>query len=220
MQWGPLWLSFQAATVATAISLVLGVALATALVRWRFPGRELVDALVTLPIVLPPTVLGYYLLVALGRKSYLGQLWESVTGSSIAFTMTGVYVASTVGALPLVVRGARAALEGVDQTLPQAARTLGASRWRAYVTVTLPLAAPGILAGTMLAFAKALGDYGAVLMVAGGLKDTETASIAIMNLWHGRHADEAAGMVAVLTAIAIATLYAVNKLSRGRAREH
>jgi len=220
MQWEPLWLSFQVAAVATLIAVVAGVAIATALARWTFPGRELVDALVTLPIVLPPTVLGYYLLVSLGRHSPLGQAWEQLTGAPIAFTVTGLYVASTVGALPLVIRGARTALEGVDPTLPAAARTLGASRWRAYLTVTLPLAAPGILAGAMLAFAKALGDYGAVLMLAGDIKGrTQTASMAIMDLWFSRDSAAAAGMVAVLTAIALAALVGVNLLSRRRRRD-
>jgi molybdate transport system permease protein len=153
----------------------------------------------------------------LGRRSAIGQWWESATGSSIAFTVTGLYVASTIGAMPLVIRGARAALEGVDRTLPAAARTLGANKWRAYFTVTLPLAGPGIFAGMMLAFAKALGDYGAVLMLAGDIEgETRTASMAIMNLWFGRKGSEAAGMVAVLTAIALVTLYSVNKLVRSR----
>ena len=217
MEWEPLWLSFQVAAVATVLATILGIGIATALASFEFPGRDLVDALATLPLVLPPTVLGYYLLVALGRRSYLGGLWEDATGSSIAFTVTGLYVASTVGALPLVIRGARTAIEGVDATLPNAARTLGASRLRAFFTVTLPIAAPGIFAGMMLAFAKALGDYGAVLMLAGDIKgETQTASMAIMDLWFGRKGGEAAGMVAVLTAIALATLYTVNKISRRR----
>jgi molybdate transport system permease protein len=215
MEWEPLWLSFQVAAVATAISAVIGVAIAAALTAYRFPGRDIVDAVITLPLVLPPTVLGYYLLIALGRRSFLGQAWEGLTGSSLTFTVTGLYVATTVGALPLVIRGARAALEGVDRTLPQAARTLGASRLRAFFTVTLPIASPGIFAGMMLAFAKALGDYGTVLMVAGDIPgETRTASMAVMNLWFGRRGGEAAGMVAVLTAIALVVLYSVNKLTR------
>lgn len=215
MDWEPLWLSFQVAAVATLIATVLGIAIATALTVYRFPGRDLLDALITLPLVLPPTVLGYYLLVSLGRKSFLGGLWEDMTGSSITFTVTGLYIAATIGAIPLVVRAARAALEGVDETLPRAARTLGANKLRAFFTVTLPLAGPGIFAGMMLAFAKALGDYGAVLMVAGDIPgETQTASMAIMDLWFGRKGSEAAGMVAVLTAIALVTLYGVNKIVR------
>ncbi len=217
MEWEPLWLSFQVAAVATLVATVLGIAIATALTAYRFPGRDILDALITLPLVLPPTVLGYYLLVSLGRKSFLGGLWEDMTGSSITFTVTGLYVASTIGAMPLVVRAARTALEGVDETLPRAARTLGANKFRTFFTVTLPLAGPGIFAGMMLAFAKALGDYGAVLMVAGDIPgETQTASMAIMDLWFGRKGSEAAGMVAVLTAIALATLYGVNKIVRRR----
>jgi len=217
MEWEPLWLSFQVAAVATLIATILGIAIAAALTAYRFPGRDVLDAVITLPLVLPPTVLGYYLLVSLGRKSFLGGLWEDMTGSSITFTVTGLYVASTIGAMPLVVRAARTALEGVDPSLPQAARTLGANKVRAFFTVTLPLAGPGIFAGMMLAFAKSLGDYGAVLMVAGDIPgETQTASMAIMDLWFGRKGSEAAGMVAVLTAIALVTLYGANKLVRSR----
>jgi len=220
MEWEPLWLSLQVAAIATLLATVIGIAVASVLASFKFPGRDFVDAIATLPLVLPPTVLGYYLLVALGRRSFIGGLWENMTGSSIAFTVTGLYVASTAGAIPLVVRGARTAIEGVDPTLPQAARTLGASRLRAFFTVTLPLAGPGIFAGMMLAFAKALGDYGAVLMLAGDIKgETQTASMAIMDLWFGRKGGEAAGMVAVLTAFALFILYTVNKINgRRRAR--
>jgi len=216
MEWYPLKLSFQVATLSTAISLVIGVGIATLLARCRFIGRELLDALVTAPLVLPPTVLGYYVLVALGRRSAIGQLYEQLTGSTIVFTVTGAVVAATIGALPMVVKSARAALEGVDETLVHAARTLGASPVRAFFTVALPLAAPGIMAGLMLAFAKSLGDFGVTLMVAGDIPgETQTASLFIYDAIQANRESDAAGMIAVLSAVAITALYAVNKLTRG-----
>ncbi len=215
MSWDPLLLSFQVAAVATAVAAVLGIALATLLAARRFPGRDLIDVIVTTPMILPPTVLGYYVLVVLGRRSAIGQAFEALTGSSIVFTRTGAIVAAAIGSLPLIVKGARAALQGVDPTLIRAAYTLGAGRLRAYFAVHLPLAAPGILAGVMLGFARALGDFGVTLMVAGDIPgETQTASLAIYDAIQANRQDEAAGMIAVLSAFAIAILYAVNKLVR------
>jgi molybdate transport system permease protein len=217
LELAPLALSLQIATIATLVAAVAGVGLATLLANVRFPGRDLVDVVVTAPIVLPPTVLGYYLLVALGRRSAVGHAFEAVFGSSIVFTRTGAVVAAAVGALPLVVKSGRAALEGVDPTLVRAARTLGADVARAFFTVQLPLAARGIVAALMLAFARSLGDFGITLMVAGDIPgETQTASLAIYDAIQ-EHRDAAAlGMVLSLTALAIAILYAVNKLTGGR----
>jgi len=210
----PLLLSLQIATLATIVSAIVGVGLATLLANVRFPGRDLVDVAVTAPIVLPPTVLGYYLLVAVGRRSFIGHLFEAVFGSPIVFTRTGAVLAATVGALPLVVKSGRAALEGVDATLVRAARTLGASPVRAFLTVQLPLAGRGIVAALMLAFARSLGDFGITLMVAGDIPgETQTASLAIYDAIQ-EHRDQAALiMVLSLTTIAIAILYGVNKLT-------
>jgi molybdate transport system permease protein len=213
----PLALSFQIAALATAIAAIVGVGIATLLANGRFPGRDLLDVLVTAPITLPPTVLGYYLLVAVGRRSFVGHAFEAAFGSSIVFTRTGAVVAATVGALPLVVKSARAALEGVDPTLLRAARTLGATAPRTFFTVQLPLAARGVVAALMLAFARSLGDFGITLMVAGDIPgETQTASLAIYDAIQ-EHRDQAAlGMVLTLTAVAIAILYGVNKLTGGR----
>jgi molybdate transport system permease protein len=213
----PLALSFQVAALATAFAAVIGVAIATLLANARFPGRDWVDVLVTAPITLPPTVLGYYLLVAIGRRSFVGHAFEAAFGSPIVFTRTGAVVAAAVGGLPLVVKSARAALEGVDLTLVRAARTLGAGPARAFFTVQLPLAARGVVAAVMLAFARSLGDFGITLMVAGDIPgETQTASLAIYDAIQ-EHRDRAAlGMVATLTAVAIAILYGVNKLGGGR----
>src|ERR1700690_3078183 len=203
--------------MATIVAAIAAVALATLLANTRFRGPDVVDVVVTAPIVLPPTVLGYYLLVSLGRRSAIGHAFEAVFGSSIAFTRTGAVVAATVGALPLVVKSARAALEGVEPTLMRAARTLGAGPARAFFTVQLPLAGRGIVAALMLAFARSLGDFGITLMVAGDIpRETQTASLAIYDAIQ-EHRDAAAlAMVLTLTAIAIAILYTVNKLTGGR----
>jgi molybdate transport system permease protein len=214
VEWDPLLLSFKIATISTIAATIIGVALATLLTK-RFPGRDILDVLLTTPMVLPPTVLGYYVLVVLGRRSWIGETYENIFGSSIVFTQKGAVIAAAIGALPLIVKAARAALEGVDPTLLRAARTLGASKTRAYFTVALPLAAPGVLAGVMLGFARALGDFGVTLMVAGDIPgETQTASLAIYDAIQGNRQSDAAGMIAVLSAFAIVTLYVVNKLTR------
>ncbi len=213
----PLVLSFKIAVIATIIAGLLGTALAALLANKRLPGRDFFDVLITAPMVLPPTVLGYYVLVALGRRSAIGGLYESVVGSPIVFTQTGAVVAATIGSLPLVVKSARAALEAVDPVLTLAARTLGASPLRAFVTVQLPLAAGGIVAGLMLGFARSLGDFGVTLMVAGDIPgETQTASLAIYDAIQANRHDDALGMVAILSAVAIGLLYGINKLSSRR----
>jgi molybdate transport system permease protein len=215
VSYAPLLLSFKVAFIATLISAVLGTALAAMLANKRVPGRDLLDVLITAPMVLPPTVLGYYVLVSLGRRSTLGGAFESFTGAPIVFTQTGAVIAATIGALPLVVKSARAALEAVDPVLLLAARTLGASPLRAFLTVQLPLALGGIVAGLMLGFARSLGDFGVTLMVAGDIPgETQTASLAIYDAIQANREGEALGMVSVLTGVAVALLYGINKLTR------
>jgi molybdate transport system permease protein len=215
--WSPLLLSFQVAILATLIAAILGVALAAWLANGRFPGRDLVDVLLTAPMVLPPTVLGYYLLVSIGRRSLIGSAFESLTGSSIVFTRTGAVVAAAVGAIPLVVKSSRAALEGVDPILLHAARTLGATPLRAFLTVQLPLAKRGIVASLMLAFARALGDFGVTLMIAGDIPgETQTASLAIYDAIQAHRDADALALVVVLTACAMSMLYAANRLAAPR----
>ncbi len=212
--WQPLTLSFEVALVATLLATTLGVAIGLLLTHGRMIGRDLVDAVTSAPMVMPPTVLGYYVLVALGRNSAIGRAWEALFGSSIVFTRTGAVVAATLGSLPLVIKSARAALEGVDPTLLKAARTLGAGPVRAFFTVHLPLAARGLVAGVMLAFARSLGDFGVTLMVAGDIPgETQTAALAIYDMIQSNEERAAAGMVAVLTSITIVALYVVNKLT-------
>jgi molybdate transport system permease protein len=217
MDWAPLLLSLRVAAIATVIAIVVGVGLGALLAWKRTPARDLIDAILTAPMVLPPTVLGYYLLTAIGKHSAIGRAWHSVFGSDIVFSVTGCVVASTVEALPMVIKSARTALAGVDPTLVAAARTLGAGPVRAFFTVGLPLAMPGIVAGATLGFARALGDFGVTLMIAGDIPgDTQTAPLYVFDQVTGGHDTLANGMIAVTTAIAIAAMYAANRLTRSR----
>ena len=214
MQLAPLFLSFEIAVAATAIAAAIGIAVAVVLANTQFVGRDLLDVLFTAPLVMPPTVLGYYVLVSLGRQSMLGRAFESATGSSIVFTPTGAVVAAVIGALPLVVKSARAALEAVDTTLLDAARTMGSTKLRAICTIQLPLAARGILAALMLAFARSIGDFGVTLMVAGDIPGrTQTASLAIYDAIQSGRDHDARLMVALLTALVVLLLYVVAKLT-------
>jgi molybdate transport system permease protein len=210
----PLLLSFEVATLATILAALVGIGVAALLANFRFPGRDVLDVLFTAPMVMPPTVLGYYVLVLLGRRSMIGHAFESLTGTSIVFTLTGAVIAATIGALPLVVKNVRAALEETDPTLILAARTLGATRLRAFFSVQLPLATRGIVAALMLAFARAVGDFGVTLMVAGDIPGkTRTASLAIYSAIQGQREQEATTMVVVLTFLVLSLLYAVGKLT-------
>jgi molybdate transport system permease protein len=220
MNWQPLWLSFQIASLATLLAVAVGTALALLLSWKRLPARDLFDAVISAPLVLPPTVLGYYILVAVGNTSALGRVWESVFGAQIVFSFTGAVIAAAVGSLPLVVRAVAIGLEAIDPNLVSAARTLGARPRRVLITVVLPLAAPGIVAGAMMGFARALGDYGATLMVAGAKIDgVPTASIFVMDQLLGGHDDEVFAMSAATTGFGVAMLYFANRLTR-RFRHH
>ena len=180
IDWFPLWLSLEVAGAATVLSLIAGVWLAWLLANRQFAGRDAVDALTTLPLALPPTVLGYYLLVAIGRSSWIGQAWEHVTGSPLVFTWRAAVIASTLHAVPLLVKSARAGFASVDRALERAGRSLGASEWRLFWRVSLPLTRRPIAAAAVLAFARSMGDFGATLMIAGDIPGrTQTAAIAI-----------------------------------------
>jgi molybdate transport system permease protein len=214
MDWFPLALSLKVAVIATAAATVAGTLVAALLSTTRFRGRELLDVLATAPLVLPPTVLGYYLLVVLGRESVVGQWFESLTGRPIVFTQLGAVVAATIGALPLVIKTARAALDGVDPRFVHAARTLGASPLTAFLSVHLPLAANGVVAGAMLGFARSLGDFGMTLMVAGNIPGaTQTAALAIYDALQAQRDAQARWLALVLTVVALAVLYAANRLT-------
>ncbi len=221
MSWAPLALSLEVAALSTLVALVCGTAVAVLLAWNRVPFREFFYALVCAPLVLPPTVLGYYLLVALGTNSAIGRAWESLTGTTIVFSFTGAVIAAAVGSLPMVVRSARIGIEAIDPNLIAAARTLGASPARILRTVVLPLAAPAIVAGMMLAFARALGDYGITQMVAGQLiNGTETASIHVMNALYGGREEEARNMAIVTTIVGVALLYIANRVLKKLSGAH
>ncbi len=216
VDWFPLWLSLRVAALATVFSVVFGLALAYLLANYEFRGKELLDALITLPIVLPPTVLGYYLLVLLGRQSFLGRWHESFWGEPLVFTWQAAVVAAIFHSLPLLVKSARAALESVNRTFEDAARTLGAPEWRVFLRVTLPLARRSILAAAVFAFARSLGDFGVTIMIAGNIPGrTQTMAVAIYDAVESGNAALARVLVVVLSIVAGAVLYVVNKLGRG-----
>jgi molybdate transport system permease protein len=176
----PLWLTLKVAGLATLVAVGIGVSLAFLMARYRFWGQEWLDAFCTLPLVLPPTVLGYYLIVVWGRHGWLGHWLQEVWGITLMFTWQGAVLASALVSFPLVFKSARAAFEEVDRGLENVARTLGLSEGAVFRRVSLPLALRGILAGTMLAFARGMGEFGATLMVAGNLPGkTQTLSLAI-----------------------------------------
>jgi molybdate transport system permease protein len=211
--WTALLLSIRVAAVATLVNAAVGIPLAYLLARRSFPGRWLVDLLVTLPLVLPPTVTGYYLIVLLGRRGWLGAPLYRLTGWSVAFTWYAAVIAAAVMALPLLVRTARAAIESVDRDLERAAYTLGRSEWRTAAEVTLPLARNGILAGLVLAFARALGEFGATLMLAGNIPGrTTTVPLAIYTAVQTGEPSEALVLVGALTAVSCAVILLAGRL--------
>src|SRR4051812_34310053 len=213
IDWFPLLLSFRVALIATALALIVGVALGWVLARRRFIGREILDAVVTLPLVLPPTVLGYYLLVLLGLNSPVGRAIKAATGLQLVFNWKGAVLAAMVGALPLGVKTSRAAISTVNEQLEDAARTFGKTEWQIFWRITLPLSSRGIIAAAMLAFARSLGDFGATLMVAGNIPGrTQTAAIAIYDATQAGHDDYAFTLVIILSVIVLTLLYATNKL--------
>ena len=215
--WIALGLSLKVALWATAIDLVAGVAVGYALARTRFPGRELVDSVLLLPMVLPPTVLGYYLLVVIGRRGWLGHWLESQFGIHLIFTWQGAVIAAAVVAFPFVCKSARAAFENVDASYEQAARVLGLDAGAVFFRVTLPLAWRGILAGVLLAFARALGEFGATLMVAGSIPGkTQTLSIAVYEAVQAGQDDLANTLVLITSITCVAVLVAAGRLAPAR----
>src|SRR5579863_3843850 len=214
IDWFPLWLSLRVAVLSTAFALAAGLWIAYILANRNFRGKEALDAAVTLPLVLPPTVLGYYLLVLLGRSSPLGKAWEGIFGSPLVFTWKAAVVAALIHSFPLLVKSARAALESVDRSYERAARTLGASEWRLFWRVTLPLARRSIFAATALAFARSLGDFGVTLMVAGNIPGrTQTVAVAIYDAYESGNQTVALTLVLVISAVSLAILALANRLA-------
>lgn len=214
IDWFPLWLSLRVALVSTALALAGGLWLAYILANRDFRGKEVLDAAVTLPLVLPPTVLGYYLLIVIGRSGPIGRLWEGLFGSPLVFTVRAAVIAALLHSLPLLVKSARAALESVDRSYERAARNLGASEWRLFWRVTLPLAHRSILAATALAFARSLGDFGVTLMIAGNIPgQTQTVAVAIYDAVEAGNGALARTLVIIVSAMALVILSVANRLA-------
>ncbi len=207
IDWFPLWLSLRVAAISTAIALAAGLWIAYILANRDFRGKAVADAAVTLPLVLPPTVLGYYLLVLLGRSSPIGKIWEKIFGEPLVFTWKAAVVAALFHSLPLLVKSSRAALESIDRSCERAARTLGASEWRLFWRVTVPMAQRSILAAAALAFARSLGEFGATLMIAGNIPDrTQTMAVAIYDALESGNSTLALTLVLLISVIALAIL--------------
>jgi molybdate transport system permease protein len=211
IDWFPLLLSLRVATIATLIVMAGAYALA----RFRFPGRGLVEAVASLPIVLPPTVLGYYLLVTIGRNSPVGRAYEAVFGRQLVFSWQAAVLAAAVASLPYCLRTATAAFAAIDTGYEEGARVAGLHGTRLAFVVTLPMAGRGIIAGISLAFARALGDFGTTIMVAGNIPGrTQTMPIAVYDRVQAFDYSTAGVLAGVLSALAIAILLAVRRLER------
>ena len=212
-------LTLKVAACATLLALMFGVVFGLFMARTRVRGRRLIEAVLMLPLVLPPTVVGYYLIVVLGRHSWLGGWLDSTFGFSLIFTWQGAVAAAAVVSFPLLFTSARAAFEGVDKRLEQTARTLGASEAKVFLQVTLPLAMRGITAGTMLTFARAMGEFGATLMIAGNIPGkTQTLSLAVYDAVHSGNDTLANTLVLLLSVICIVVLLATGRVLEPRPR--
>lgn len=208
----PLELSLRVASLATLFSFVAATLMAWLLARKRGPLPALLDALCTLPLVLPPTVLGYYLILLVGRRGVFGH-WLADMGINLIFSWQGAVVAATVVVFPLIYKSTRAALEQVDPHLENAARTLGSSEWRVFVSVSLPLAWRGIFAGLMLAFARGMGEFGATLMIAGNIPGkTQTLALAIYDAFQAGNDVQAVWLVIITSAVCVSLLMAAELL--------
>ena len=213
-----LWLSLRVSVLATALNALIGIPVAYLLAKRRIWGRPVLDLVVTLPLVLPPTVTGYYLIVLFGRQGLLGAPLYELTGWTVAFTWYAAVIAATVMAFPLTVHPARAAIEAVNPDLERAAFTLGRSEWRTALEVTLPVARRGIIAGLFLAFARALGEFGATLMIAGNIPGrTTTVPLAIYTAVSTGERVEAQVLVVLLTALSCLVVVVANRLGGARA---
>ncbi|MFG5381505.1 molybdate ABC transporter permease subunit [Yoonia sp. R2-816] len=220
-EWTAIWLSLRVAVVATICALPVAVAVAYPLARKQFPGRQLLNGLVHMPLVLPPVVTGYLLLVLFGQTGPIGGFLNDTFGITLAFRWTGAALAAAIMAFPLMVRAIRLAIEAVDQGLEEAASTLGASRWRIFSTVTLPLILPGVLAGAILGFAKALGEFGATITFVAAIPgQTQTIPSAIYGLLQVPGGEPAVvGLVVVSVILAMGALLISEWLARRMARQ-
>lgn len=209
----PLVLTLKVAGLATLVSFALGVGCARLLTLRDFPGSALISSLLSLPLILPPTVLGYYLLVVIGKDAAFGRFLEERLGITLLFTWQGAVFATSVVAFPMILSAAKAAFEGVDRNLENAARTLGTSELMVFFRVSLPLAWRGIFAGTLLAFARGMGEFGATMMVAGNIPGkTQTLSLAVAKAVQNGDANLASTLAVVMSILCVAVLVGSEKL--------
>ncbi|MEE3650945.1 MULTISPECIES: molybdate ABC transporter permease subunit [unclassified Brenneria] len=215
-EWQAVELSLKVSVVAVICSLPLGILMAWVLVRCRFPGKSLLDSIIHLPLVLPPVVIGYVLLIAMGRRGIIGVWLYEWFGFSFSFSWRGAALASAIVAFPLMVRAIRLSLEAVDTRLEQAARTLGAAPWRVFFTVTLPLSFPGIVVGTVLAFARSLGEFGATITFVSNIPgETRTIPLAMYTLIETPGAESAAARLCIIAiALSLVSLLLSEWLTR------
>jgi molybdate transport system permease protein len=217
MEFFPLWLSLRVAFLATFFTFCLGLFAAKLTVNLRF-GKGFLDGLFTLPLVLPPTVVGFFLLVVFGKYGFIGQLLDGM-GASVVFHWTGAVIASTVVSFPLMYRTARGAFEQLDANLLSAGRTLGMSEWTLFFKVTFPNSIPSIVAGTILAFARALGEFGATIMLAGNIpRKTQTVSVAIYTAVQAGNWDLAYRWTAIIICISFFSITLMNWWTKRIAR--
>ncbi|MBS7780061.1 molybdate ABC transporter permease subunit [Acidovorax sp. CCYZU-2555] len=213
----PLWLTLKIALLATLLAGAIGIALGWWMSQRRFAGKNFVDALLMLPMVLPPTVLGYYLIVVIGRNGVLGQYLDRWFGINLMFTWQGAVIAASLVSLPLIYKAARAAFEDVDGRFLHAARTLGAGEAEIFLRIALPLAVRGIAAGLMLAFARAMGEFGATLMIAGNLPGkTQTLSIAIYDAVQAGNDAQALWLTLVISVVCVVVLVVSGRMLQAK----
>ncbi|HEM6839605.1 TPA: molybdate ABC transporter permease subunit [Providencia stuartii] len=215
-EWEAIYLSLKVSSVAVMFSLPLGILVAWVLVRCHFPSKTLLDSIIHLPLVLPPVVVGYLLLISMGRRGFIGEWLYSWFGFSFTFSWRGAALASAVVAFPLMVRAIRLALEAVDRKLEQAARTLGATPLRVFFTITIPLSLPGIIVGTVLAFARSLGEFGATITFVSNIPgETQTIPLAMYTLIETPGAEvDAARLCVIAIILALISLLVSEWLTR------
>lgn len=215
MIWESFKLSLLVVAFATVIIGAVGLVFASVLVKYEFRGKDLLDAFLTMPLVLPPTVTGYYLIVLLGRRGLVGSYIYDLTGWTFAFTWQGAVIAAVIVSLPLMIKASRASLESVNPDYEIASYTLGKSRIESFWRITLPLAKRGVLAGLILSFARALGEFSATLMISGNIPGrTQTMPLAIYEAVAAGDERAAQILALILTAISVAAVYLTNKISR------
>lgn len=217
MDYSPLWLSLEVAFIATIFTFILGILAAWLTVKLK-RGKGIVDGLFTLPLVLPPTIIGFFLLIIFGKNSFVGQFLSDI-GAPVVFTWVGAVIASAVVAFPLMYRTVRGAFEQLDQNLLNAGRTLGMTEWTLFMKIMLPNSIPSIMAGAVLAFARALGEFGATIMLAGNIPGrTQTVSVAIYTAVQAGNWDLAYKWMLIIVGISFVTIIAMNAWTRNASR--